>query len=152
MCRSAALASLFALSCLAAPVADLVVSPAGSDANPGTLEQPFATLTRARDAVRALGQPDRDVVVWLRGGEYRLGETVVFGLADGAAAGHTISYAAYPGEKPVFTSGVPVDGLATVGRAARRPSGRCPRQGLGGGCLRDPRPQGRPAGPEPRRG
>lgn len=110
MCRSAALASLLALSCLAAPVADFVVSPAGSDADPGTLAQPFATLARARDAVRALGQPQRDVLVWLRGGEYRLGETVVFGLADGAAEGHTVSYAAYPGEEPVLTSGVPVTG------------------------------------------
>lgn len=110
MCRSAALASVFALSCLAAPVADFVVAPDGNDANPGTLARPFATLARARDAVRALGQPQRDVLIWLRGGEYRLAETVVFGPADGATADHTITYAAYPGEKPVFTSGVPVTG------------------------------------------
>ena len=33
--------------------ADFHVAPRGSDANPGTEAQPFATLQRARDAVRA---------------------------------------------------------------------------------------------------
>lgn len=108
MTRHWLLVSTFALSCWAVRGADFVVAPDGSDRNPGTLEQPFATLARARDAVRALGQPDRDVTVLVRGGEYRLAETVVFGLADGAAEGRTITYAAYPGERPVFGSGQPV--------------------------------------------
>jgi hypothetical protein len=33
---------------------DLYVAPSGNDANPGTQDQPFATLTGARDAIRQL--------------------------------------------------------------------------------------------------
>ena len=55
---------------------DFVVAPAGRDDHPGILEQPFATLARARDAVCAAkkGDPDRDVLVLLRGGTYRITE------------------------------------------------------------------------------
>jgi hypothetical protein len=102
--------SVLILSCGATPQADFFVAPNGADANPGSFERPFASLARARDAVRALGQPDRDITVLIRGGEYQLTETVVFGLADGAAAGRSITYAAYPGERPVFGSGQRVTG------------------------------------------
>ncbi|MDP6543183.1 MAG: right-handed parallel beta-helix repeat-containing protein [Phycisphaerae bacterium] len=79
----------------------------GDDANPGTKTKPFATLTRARDAVRGAKE---SVTVYLRGGEYRLAKTVVFSLADSAAEGCTITYAAAPGEKVVIGSGVAVTG------------------------------------------
>ena len=54
-------------SCLVGPLlvaraATFEVAPEGSDANPGSAERPFATLARARDAVRELkrsgGLPD----------------------------------------------------------------------------------------------
>jgi len=89
-----------------------IVAPNGDDANPGTEARPFATPARARDAVRhriAAG-PDADVTVLLRGGTYRLGETLVFGQADSGNKEHSITYAAYPGETPVLSSGVPVAG------------------------------------------
>ncbi len=99
--------------------ADFVVSPKGDDASSGTLERPFATLQRARDAVRALKQDrrDRDILVMLRGGYYRLGETLVFGVQDAAPAGRTITYAAHPGETPIIGSGVPVTGWKKVDHA-----------------------------------
>jgi hypothetical protein len=89
---------------------DFFVAPDGSDASSGTMEAPFASLAKAREAVGGLKKEraDRDIVVRLRGGTYRLAETVVFSLEDSAAAGHTITYAAYPGEKPVLSSGMPV--------------------------------------------
>jgi len=47
------------------------VSPGGSDANPGTIEKPLATLAAARDALRAIkagsGLPAGGATVWLRG-------------------------------------------------------------------------------------
>ena len=72
--------------------ADFYVSPTGSDANPGTKSQPFASLERARDAVRVQKQrkPNRDYTVLIRGGVYRLEETVVFSLQDSASGGSTI--------------------------------------------------------------
>jgi len=96
--------------------ADFVVSPSASDSNPGTERQPFLTLERARDAVRRLRQrePDRDFTVVIRGGTHRLRETVVFSTNDSASPGHTIMYAAYPGETPVFTSGLLITGWKRV--------------------------------------
>ena len=96
--------------------ADFYVATNGRDNWSGTLPEPkadgtdgpFATLARARDAVRALTKEDRDMVVLIRGGEYQLAEPVVFSLQDSAAKGHTITYAAYPAETPVFGSGVPI--------------------------------------------
>lgn len=99
--------------------ADFFVSTHGSDDWSGTLagpdsgktDGPFATLNRARDAVRTLKKTvDRDIRVLIRGGVYRLDETVVFGLADSGEGGSTITYAAYPDETPVFSSGREITG------------------------------------------
>ncbi len=96
--------------------ADLYVATNGSDAWSGRLRAPNATrtdgplasLARARDMVRELPVRDRDVTVLIRGGTYRLTQPVVFTRADSATAGHTIRYTACPGEKPVFSAGIPV--------------------------------------------
>ncbi len=111
--------------------ADFYVSPNGSDAWSGTITAPsengsngpFATLERARDAVRQLkDSKSTDIVVHLRGGTYMLDETVVFGLEDSGKGDSTITYAAYPGEKPVLSSGKRIEGWATVkGRLPRLP-------------------------------
>ena len=99
--------------------ADFYVAPDGNDAWSGRLAQPnadgsdgpLATLQGARDAVRRLVAGEkRNVKVLIRGGTYRLTETVVFSLEDSAGEGHTITYAAYPGEKPVLSSGAPIPG------------------------------------------
>ncbi len=86
--------------------ADFFVSPTGDDKHAGTEHRPFATLTRARDAVRAAKTraPQRNYEVAIRGGLYRVHETIAFSLSDSAADGHTITYAAHADEKPVFTT------------------------------------------------
>ncbi|MFA6133165.1 MAG: right-handed parallel beta-helix repeat-containing protein [Phycisphaerae bacterium] len=98
--------------------ADLYVATNGSDAWSGKLAQPnkdktdgpLATLARARDVVRQLKKAParKDIVVLLRGGTYRLDETLVFSLEDSAPEGGSITYAAYPGERPMLSSGVPI--------------------------------------------
>ena len=91
----------------AEPEADFVVAPDGSDAADGSAAAPFATLMRARDAVRPLRQrqPDRTITVLVRGGRYELDAALEFTPEDsGTAAGKTI-YAAWPGERPVFCGG-----------------------------------------------
>ena len=94
----------------ATAAAEFYVAPDGNDGNPGTKERPFATLARARDAVREVkGRvPRENITVLLRGGVYRLADTLVLTLADSAANGQTITYAADPGETPVLSAGVPV--------------------------------------------
>lgn len=89
------------------PVFDFVVAPDGNDNNPGTLEEPFATVQRAQAAVRseiAQGLVN-NVTVLLRGGEYMLEEPLVFGPADSGTANFIVGYAAYPGEMPVISGG-----------------------------------------------
>lgn len=90
--------------------ADLFVAPDGNDDDSGTAKKPFATLARARNAVReALKRGrKRDLLLLIRGGTYRIIDTVVFLLADSAAEGYAVTYAAYTDEKPVFTAGVPI--------------------------------------------
>lgn len=104
-------------------LADFYVSPAGSDDWSGTLAErdgrgndgPFATLARARDAVRKLKESkSTDIVVFIREGTYSLSETVVFGLKDSGEGDATITYAAYPGENPVFSSGRRIEGWKRV--------------------------------------
>ena len=81
----------------------------GNDTNDGTRQKPFATLVRARDAVReAKKTADEPITVYLHGGTYHLTETVVFGLEDSAPGGSTITYAALPGETPVLDSGIAI--------------------------------------------
>ena len=66
----------------------LYVAPGGNDANPGTQAQPFATLEKARQAVRAVNQQMQgDMVVVLRGGTYRIDRSLVFGPEIQAATG-----------------------------------------------------------------
>lgn len=99
--------------------ADFYVAENGCDGWSGTLPEPnrdgtdgpFATVERARDAVRAIKNGlYRDIFVLIRGGEYRLHKTVVFRGCDGHHESYRIVYAAYPGETPVFSSDIPVTG------------------------------------------
>ena len=103
--------------------ADFYVSTSGSDSWSGRLATPnaqrsngpFATLERARDAVRDLKQQKAtDIVVLVREGTYQLKSTVVFGLEDSGEGDSTITYAAYPGETPVFSSGREIEGWQKV--------------------------------------
>lgn len=92
--------------------ANFFVSPGGSDQNPGTEQEPFATVAKARDAVRHLiaAGLESDVKVCLRGGTYRLSEPLAFGPEDSGTQKHAITYAAYPGEKVVVSGGRPITG------------------------------------------
>jgi hypothetical protein len=103
--------------------ADFYLSPNGSDAWSGTLSEPnsqetdgpFATLERARDAVRDLKKSkSADIIVLVREGTYQLDKTVVFGLQDSGVGDSTVTYEAYPNEKPVFSSGQEIKGWKQV--------------------------------------
>ena len=92
--------------------ADFVVAPGGDDGYPGTVDRPFATPARARDAVRhriAAGLA-ADVTVMFRGGTYRVAEPIVFGPADGGTEKFGITYAAWPGEDVVVSGGLKITG------------------------------------------
>ncbi len=99
-------ASVYALLCAAsvALAADYYVAPNGNDAHPGTADRPFATLVRARDAIRA--QKERGPVqVHVAGGDYTLTEPLVLEPRDSGTSEAPILYKAAPGARPVFSGG-----------------------------------------------
>ncbi|HSQ76815.1 MAG TPA: right-handed parallel beta-helix repeat-containing protein [Bacteroidota bacterium] len=87
----------------------LYVAPAGSDSNPGTMEKPFLTLERARDAIREMtrtaGVPEGGVTVLLRGGTHTREQPFDLRPEDSGEDNAPVVYAAYPGETPVVMGG-----------------------------------------------
>lgn len=95
---------------------DLFVDPDGDDAWSGThpeptddsTDGPLATLEGAKRAIRDRKRRAEfagPLTVWLRGGRYTIDEPITFDPDDGGP----ITYAAYPGEKPVIDGGVRID-------------------------------------------
>lgn len=115
-------ALLFTLTLLQHPAwagkRTLYVSPNGNDQWSGSYadttknDGPLATLDAARLKVRQLKAAHHEDTfeVQIRGGIYKLRETVVFGPEDSGSSDAPIVYRAYPGEKPVFTGGIPITG------------------------------------------
>ncbi len=94
-----------ALSATVSATTVIWVSPDGSDETDGTQERPFATLARAKDALRErVGQGLRDdVAVRLRGGVYRLEETLELTPTELGDGGYMVTFAGHPGEKVVVS-------------------------------------------------
>jgi len=97
------------------------VSPDGKDRWSGTIparnpsgnDGPFATLQRARDAVRELrgrGSNNRFSVL-LRGGTYRMDETLTLGPEDSGTPSNPFTIRAYEKERPVLSGSRPVEGF-----------------------------------------
>lgn len=97
------------------------VATNGNDAWSGKLSEPnaeqsdgpFATLARARDAVRetrtdsGLTEP---ATVMVRGGKYYLDEPLGLGAEDSGTRGCPVTYTAYPQEEPILSGGRRVTG------------------------------------------
>ncbi|MFN9273149.1 MAG: right-handed parallel beta-helix repeat-containing protein, partial [Planctomycetia bacterium] len=92
-----------------AEAADLYVAPGGNDANPGTKEQPFASLERARDAARE-AKAAGAVTVHVRGGRYELARPLEFTAADSGTQEQPVTWRASDDEQPVVSGGTVVAG------------------------------------------
>ena len=93
---------VLALACSGLSAAEFFVAPAGKDANPGTKEQPFATLERAREAVRQIKQAGplkEPVTVCVRGGSYRISASLILEVQDSGTEAVPIVWQAAPGEE-----------------------------------------------------
>ncbi len=95
-----------------AATADFYVSPDGQDANSGSATSPFATLARARDAVRQLVAAGltKNILVLIRAGVYHERETLTFGPADSGTAEYSITYASYPEDRVELSGGQEITG------------------------------------------
>lgn len=94
------------------------VSPRGDDAQSGTATQPFATLERARAAVREIkrrgGLPAGGVTVTLHDGVYELGRMFELAAEDSGTKSAPIVYRAQPGELVRISGGKRVVGWRPV--------------------------------------
>lgn len=99
---------------------DLIVSSQGNDTWSGKLlepnaegtDGPLATLNAAKEKLKLLVNTDLDLrglTVWVRGGTYRLENTLAF-TADDLG---WYTYKAYPGETPVVSGSTAVNGWQT---------------------------------------
>jgi len=80
-----------------ARAAEYYVAVDGRDDNPGTLEKPFASLERARDAIRE-AKPADGATVWIRGGIYERTKTFELNESDSGTAEYPIVYRNYKDE------------------------------------------------------
>jgi hypothetical protein len=117
------------LACNTGESIELYVSVEGNDNSVGSLSAPFATIPKAVEAVRELRKNGNSnpATIFLREGRHQLNQTLVLGREDGPSsladptpfeeygAGPStdpahLTFVAYPGEKPVLSSGIPVSG------------------------------------------
>jgi hypothetical protein len=85
----------------------IFVSTTGSDSASGTVDAPFATLSRAQQAAReAVSAGALPVTVYLHGGVYFLEAPLLFGPNDGGTAGAPVTYRSYEDESAVISGGI----------------------------------------------
>ena len=93
----------------AASAAEFHVALNGKDSNRGTRSSPFASLERARAAVRSLkqssGLPADGVTIWIQGGEYPLASTFELGPDDGGETNRPVVYRAVEGKEVRLVGG-----------------------------------------------
>ncbi len=82
------------------------VSSGGSDKNPGTAAQPFATLQRAQRAVRKVNKTAGPIQVFVSGGTYYLGKPLEFAPEDSGSSNAPVTYSAQPNEQVTLSGGL----------------------------------------------
>ena len=113
------LAAVLALAAHGLAATEFFVSTAGNDANPGNKTQPFATLERARDEIRKLklaGPLAQPVSVFVHGGTYRVGTSLVLDEQDSGTEVAPIVWQATAGEEVRLCGGavLPTDSVQPV--------------------------------------
>ncbi|RCS47784.1 right-handed parallel beta-helix repeat-containing protein [Bremerella cremea] len=111
--------------------ADWYVSPIGSDDAVGAKDSPFASLTKARDRIRAASK-DQSHTVWVADGNYVLSEPFLLTGQDSGTQEHRIVYRAMEGATPTFSGGTT---LAAWQQEGERWTTTLPEE------LRDPMPE-----------
>ena len=89
------------------PTTAFYVAMDGDDTNPGTVAAPFATLVRARNAIRAFasghGLPQGGVTVWVQDGDYPFSQSLQLSAEDSGTAESPIVYCAvHAGKVRIF--------------------------------------------------
>jgi len=89
----------------------LYVATDGSDLNAGTIKQPFATITKARDVIRELNKQGKgkSYKVLIREGIYYLPATFLLTPEDSGRDGKPVIYTNYKNEKVTISGSIKPD-------------------------------------------
>ena len=97
---------------------DIYVAPQGNDQASGSMQQPLATLTAARDRARASGRLGKEpVIIHLTPGTYFLKEPLVLEPQDSGSAAHPVTW------RSTIEGGATLSGGIDLGADWRRESG-----------------------------
>jgi hypothetical protein len=111
--------AFFILVALSGNTAEIYVAINGSDSNPGTKDNPLATISAALRKARELRRLNNAAVgngihIILRGGTYQLYETVVIRPEDTGTDASPTYIEAAPGEQPVLSGGIKISGWKKI--------------------------------------
>ena len=93
---------------------DLYVAIDGDDRNPGSRKYPFATPERARRAVSEGETGTAPVTVHIGGGTYFLDKSFTLKPEDSGSYSRPVTYTAAPGETPVLSAGIRLNGWQEI--------------------------------------
>ncbi|MGF1777424.1 right-handed parallel beta-helix repeat-containing protein [Vibrio nomapromontoriensis] len=102
--------ALFVNASSAATMSSLYVAPDGNDiTGSGTINAPWRSIDKAKNFIRTTALNDSmtgDIIVYLRGGDYIIDNTLSFSSNDSGSNGYTIKYKNYENEIPIVSGGV----------------------------------------------
>lgn len=118
-CWRALLSLAFFTSASMAAPRSFYVSTTGSDDHPGTRSKPFASLEKARQAVRILrqeegGLPQGGITIYLRGGDYIRTNSFVLTQEDAGRADAPVVWTAYGRERVRLLGGLRLSGFKRI--------------------------------------
>ncbi len=97
------------LSSLNVTATEFHVAPDGNDTDPGTETQPFATLEKARDAIRKTpDKSDNPLLVKIHAGEYLLNKPLTFSREDSGTTRSTVIFQGPASGEARLTGAIPV--------------------------------------------
>jgi hypothetical protein len=103
--------------------ADFYVAPNGSDSNNGSINSPFQTIDKARQAVRTVNRSmSGRINVYLRQGVYLLSAPIEFSPEDSGFNGNYVVYQPYQSEKAVISGGRQITGWVQEGDKWKAPA------------------------------
>lgn len=112
--------TLLLTSLAEAPAAEFYVAPGGDDTAAGSRDEPFATLTAARDAIRRMKQRNggalsEPITVYVRGGLHCLDDPLLLLPEDSGTRDCPIVYQSAGDEKPILSGGRPIGNWQKTG-------------------------------------
>ena len=109
VCQLAAICVLLGAP-LAAAARDVYVAQDGSDANPGTKDQPWASVAKAVEALRGAGPG----TIWIGPGEYYLEQGVAFDARHAGTADQPLTFRGTEPGRVRLTGARQVDGFRAI--------------------------------------